>query len=129
MKSKEKIGIWMDHSEAHLIEFSLKKPEIQLIYRDHESMEANVHKYSEKQANNRKRNNQEAFYKRIWDVASDYDEVLLFGPTEAKSEFFNHIRSNRANDRVSIALRNKEKMTPDEMHDFVYHYFKPIMLP
>ena len=129
MKTEEKLGIWMDHSEAHLIEFSIDKVAIRTIHRDQSEKSTDDQKRSEKQANNKKRNQQEAFYKKIWAIAKSYKQVLLFGPTEAKSEFFNEIRADHANDNVTITLRNTGKMTAEEMHEFVYKYFKPIMLP
>jgi stalled ribosome rescue protein Dom34 len=129
MKVDTKLGIWMDHSEAHLVEFSIDKKDIRIIQRDHSEGAPDPQKHSEKQHNNKKRNYQEAFYKKIWTVAHDYKEVLLFGPTDAKTEFFNQIRGNHANDSVKVSLRSMGKMNHDEMHDFVYRYFKPIMLP
>lgn len=129
MELKEKLGIWMDHAEAHLVAFSIDKNDIRIIRCDHESMDNSAERHSEKQANNKKRNIQDAFYKKIWSQVRDYEELLLFGPTDAKTEFFNQIRTSHANDGVKISLRNTGKMSHDEMRDFVYKHFKPIMLP
>ncbi len=129
MKVDEKLGIWMDHAQAHLIAFSAHKTDIRTLFRTLPLADSHAQNQSEKHIHNKKRQLQEAFYRQIWDIAKQYDEVLLFGPTDAKTEFFNGIRSDHANNGVKITLRSVGKMTPDEMHDYVYKYFKPLMLP
>lgn len=119
----------MDHSAAHLIAFSIDKKDIHTISRDDFDGKMDAKEHGEKHANSKKRNLQEAFYKRVWSIAKDYREVVIFGPTDAKAEFFNQIRANHANDSVKISIRSADKMSHDDMHHFVYKYFKPIMLP
>ena len=95
MTTINKLGIWMDHSIAHLIEFSTDTFESKSI----ESAFTNQMKEdslakSEHIMHNKEQDKQQEFYKNIGDVIKDYEEVLLFGPTDAKKELFNILKAD-----------------------------------
>ena len=63
------------------------------------------------------------FYKNIAAVIEKYDEVLLFGPTEAKKELFNILKSDSKYSKIIIKVKNADKMNDLELHHFVKDYF------
>jgi hypothetical protein len=54
----------------------------------------------------------------------DNDEVILFGPTEAKSELLNIVRDNHLFDHIRIEVKPADKMTEIQRNTFVKEYYK-----
>lgn len=125
MENNKKLGIWMDHSIAHLIEFSSQISKTKTLKCDFSfhDKEKTLQK-SENEMHNKEQQKQLSFYKTIETEIKKFHEVLLFGPTDAKTELFNHIRKNHAFDSIKIECKNTDKMTDDEQHKFVSIYFK-----
>ena len=125
MKSTKQLGIWMDHSIAHVMEFTNgiivtttieSQPEIlgdqQVEYKD------------ESHSLNKEQRQLSSYYKELGDAILGNDDVLLFGPTEAKSELFNLLKDNHLFDAIKIKVESADKMTESEMKIFVKEYFK-----
>ena len=125
MKTKRQLGIWMDHSIAHLIEF----PEDQIGTTSIESraellVDEQISFMDESHMLTKEQEILSAFYKKITDKIKDYDEVLLFGPTDAKSELFNQIDSIHNLSMIKITIKTTDKMTDNQKHAFVREFFK-----
>ena len=92
MKSNKKIGIWMDHSSAHLIEFSETPFEVETIESKftHQEKEKSLAK-GESHLHQKEKQFLSDYYKKIAKVILNYDKVILFGPTNAKTELFNYL--------------------------------------
>jgi len=127
MESTKQLGIWMDHSTAHLMELSNgtivsntvgSQPELQdeqqIVYKD-ESHELN-----------KEQGQLTAYYRKLSDVILDYDEVILFGPTEAKNELFNLLKENHLFEKIKIAIKPADKMSESERNTFVKDYFQKV---
>jgi hypothetical protein len=50
--------------------------------------------------------------------------VVLFGPTDAKKELLNLVKTDHLFEGIKIEVKNSDKMTEDQMHTFVRDYFK-----
>lgn len=125
MKTVKKLGIWMDHSNAKIIEFTSDAKEIKTISSDFSSDDrAETLQRSENEMHNKEQQKQGTFYKNISLVIKDYDEVLLFGPTEAKNELHNLLKENHQFDKIKIEVKNSDKMNYKEQYTFVDEYFK-----
>lgn len=125
MKTVKKIGIWMDHTTARLIEFSSDVKEAKTIISDFTSQEKDeALRRSESEMHNKEQHKHATFYKNIAIEIKKFDEVLLFGPTDAKVELFNIIRENHSYDNIKIEIKTTDKMSYEEQHKFVRHYFK-----
>jgi len=125
MKAIKKLGICMDHANAHLIEFSDEaKPTatISLDF-DHQDKDETLQR-SESEMHNKQQHRQSAYYKKLAAAIKDCTEVVLFGPTHAKSELFNSLRQNHLFDRIKIEVVNTDKMTDNQQHEFVREHFK-----
>lgn len=125
MKSIKQLGIWMDHSIAHVIKLtngtietnSIESiPEIQgdeqIVYKD------------ESHSLNKEQRQLSSYFKKLGDVILGYDQVILFGPTEAKNELINVIKENHLFDKIKIDVESADKMTEIQRNTFVKEYFK-----
>ena len=126
MDNENCLGIWMDHSTANLIEFKTEPMEIKTIdskFTNQEKEDAND--LSEKLMHNKEQHEQADFYKKISEVIRNYDQVLLFGPTDAKKELFNILKENHLFSDIKIEVKNTDKMTTNQQIAFVKNYFAP----
>lgn len=124
MKIIRKLGIWMDHSTAHLIELSNGK----IVKKTLKITPAILGPLDNLRLNeNRKlstpHNHQSSFYKELSYVINDYNEVLLFGPSNAKTELFNLLKNNHRFDDTKISVQSTENMTDNQQDTFVKDFF------
>jgi len=124
MRNIRKLGIWMDHSNAYLMELAneiiVQKVVSELT--NHET-EFNFYK-GEKLIHKKEQHLQLSYYKKIGDVIKKYQDVVIFGPTDAKNELFNQIKTDHLFEGIKIEVKNSDKMTEDQMQNFVRDYFK-----
>ena len=125
MKTTKQLGIWMDHSIAHVIRLtngtiktnSIESiPEIQgdeqIVYKD------------ESHSLNKEQRQLSTYYRKLGDVILENDQVILFGPTEAKNELLNVIKENHLFDKIKIEVESADKMTEVQRNTFVKEHFK-----
>ena len=126
MKTKKQIGIWMDHSSAHLIVLSndSNEPTIILSKFTHKDKEHSLFVKGESLMHNKEQHQQAEYYKKIGESVKNYEEVLLFGPTDAKVELFNILRTNHLFADIKIEIRQTDKMSEYDQRNFVKEYFK-----
>ncbi len=120
MKTTKCLGIWMDNSAAHIIEPDQETPEIQVINSKFASDNSTK---GEHQMNNKAHQQQAEYYKELGEIIKNYDEVILFGPTNAKVELSNVLKENHQFDNIKIETQTAEKMTENQQHAFVKDYF------
>ncbi len=125
MKVLKKLGIWLDHSNAHLIEFSSEIKETQTITSDftYQDRKETLQR-SENEMHNKEQHKQVTFYKNLAVVIKKFNEVILFGPTDAKVELFNFLKNDAKYDKIKIEVKNADKMNDKQLHSFVRDYFK-----
>jgi hypothetical protein len=123
MKTSKKTGIYMDHVNAHLITFptELMEEEITSGF-THEEKASSLSK-SEHIMHNKEQHEQSTYYKKLGEAIRNYDEVLLFGPTEAKSELLNLLKTDHLFNDIKIVLENTDKLNEQEQQAFVNTYF------
>ena len=123
MEAIRRIGIWMDHSTAHLMEY---KTEIKANIIDseftHAEKEESISK-SEQLMHNKEQHKQAEFYHKLAKLIINFDEVLLFGPTEAKNELYNLLKDDHLYSEIRFEIRNSDKLTENQEHAFVKDYF------
>lgn len=124
MKASKKLGIWMDHSIAYIIEFTTMHFEIKTI----ESNFANELKNqslikSENLMHTKEEGLLLEYYKKISEVIKDYKRIILFGPTDAKIELFDLLSEDERFLKVKIEIKNTDRMTENQQYAFVNEYF------
>ena len=125
MKTLKKIGIWMDHANAHLIEFTDEVKPTQTITLDFDNQDKEeTLQRSESEMHNKQQQKQLTFYKKLGANIRDFGEVVLFGPTEAKTELLNLLRKDHLFDNIKIEVLNADKLSEKQQYEFVNEYFK-----
>lgn len=124
MRAKRILGIWMDHSTAQLSEWSNSnfmtetiesKPKLH-------AKEEDLYYKDESHRLNKERSRLDTYYKKLSDAILNYDEVILFGPTEAKDELANILKDNPHFEKIKIVVRPADKMTETEQHEFLKEF-------
>ncbi len=121
------LGIFMDHEHAHFIEFTTDPIETKTLDSKftNEVKEESIHN-GEKLMHQKERHEESEYYKQIGEVIKHYTQVILFGPTEAKTELFNVLRANHLFDKIRIEVKPADKMTDNQQHAFVKKHFHEI---
>src|SRR5450755_2577651 len=124
MSTAKDLGIWMDHSSAHLIEFTTDPMETNSIVSKftHEEKEQSFGK-SENLMHNKEQHEQSEYYKKLGEAIKNYENVILFGPTDAKTELFNVLRADHRFEKIKIEVKQADKMTENQEHAFVREHF------
>jgi ADP-heptose:LPS heptosyltransferase len=125
MKTLKKIGIWMDHSMAHITEFDSEIKETKIITSDFTFQDrVETLERSESEMHNKEQHKQATYYKNLAQIIKNFDEVILFGPTDAKVELYNELKDNHQFDKIKIEVKNTDKMSDKEQRNFIDDYFK-----
>lgn len=124
MKLEKDLGIWMDHQDAHLMEFTTDPIETKTIESKftHEEKEQTLGR-SENLMHNKEQHEQADYYKKLGEIIRHYDDVVLFGPTDAKVKLLNTLRKDHRFADIKIEIRQADKMTENQKHAFVKEYF------
>jgi hypothetical protein len=125
MKNIKQLGIYMDHSHAFLMELkngTILTNSVVSELSDHET-DFNFYK-GEKLVHKKEQYLQLSYYKKLGDIIKKYQEVVLFGPTDAKNELLNLVKTDYLFDDIKIELINSDKMVENQMQPFVREYFK-----
>lgn len=124
MKNTKRLGIWLDHASAHLIELTTTplKSKIILSAFTHDKKLHMLFK-SEKMMHNLERNLQKKYFEDIGEVIVDQHEVVLFGPSDAKIELYNYLKADSQFKDIKIEYKQADNMTENEKHAFVRNYF------
>ena len=124
MAKVKNLGIWMDHSDAHLMEFTIDPIQTQIIASGftHQDRENSLGR-SENQMHNREQHQQAEYYKKIGDEIRKYEWVVLFGPTDAKVELLNILAADQRFAKIKIEVEQTDKMTENQKHAFVKKHF------
>jgi len=123
MTIEKKLGIWMDHSNARVIEFAATmKTKIVSSDFTHQDKENSLER-SESHMHNREQHQLAEYYKKLGEVIRHYQSIILFGPTSAKVELYNLLRTNSLFSKIKIKVQQTDKMTDNQQYAFVREYF------
>jgi len=125
MKTTKQLGIWMDHSIAYLTKLTNGTIETSSIESVTEvNGDEQVAYKDESHSLNKEQRQLSSYFKKLSDVILENDEVILFGPTEAKSELLNVLKENHLFDKIKIEVKPADKMTEIQRTTFVKEHFK-----
>jgi hypothetical protein len=88
----------------------------------HEEKEQSSGK-SENLMHNKEQHQQSEYYKKLGEAIKNYENVILFGPTNAKTELFNVLRADHRFEKIKIEVKQADKMTENQEHAFVREHF------
>ncbi len=124
MKLKNKLGIWMNHSIAHLMDSSSDAFEVQTIeskFTQQKKMQALTKSESFMLA--KEKQELSSYYKKISEIIKNYKRVILFGPTNAKFELFDILGEDEQFIKIKIEIKNTDKMTLSQKNSLVMELF------
>jgi len=112
----------MDHSTANMINPGNKENHI-ITSNFSSAIKEEALQKGEKHMHNKEQQMLDAYFKEIADKIAGYDEVLLFGPTNAKVELYHYLQAESRFKQVKIDLEPADKMTENEKNAFVKKHF------
>jgi len=129
MTTAKRLGVWMDHASAHLSEFTTDPIQTRVITSKF-THEEKQHSFSlnENLMHNKEQQQQSEYYKLVAEQIRKYDEVILFGPTNAKVELANLLKEDHHYAKIKIDVQQTDKMTDHQQHAFVKDYFSKTLI-
>ncbi len=124
MKTKKQSGVWMDHSNAHIMSLNghqITSTRIESGF-THKDKEFALSK-NENLMHNKERQEQSSYYQLISKALLENDEILLFGPTEAKNELANLLKADQHFSKSKITIKSSDKLSENEQHAFVKKHY------
>lgn len=124
MKYKRKMGIWMDHSMAYIMILEDDKITTNTIKLESllpaKEQNMGVH---ERKMHDKEQTKLSLYYKKISEVIIAFDDVVLFGPTDAKTELLNLLKESHHFDKIKICAKTADKMSESQQQTYVKEYF------
>ncbi len=113
----------MDHSDAHVmkVDAEMKRRHIESNFGKDDKGETLGR--SENVMHNKEHGHHIAYYKALGEIIKDYDEVLIFGPTDAKKELHNYLAADSHFAKVKFDVQPADYMTEHEEHAFVRKHY------
>lgn len=123
MEAIKKMGIWMDYSMAYLMEFTSNPFEIKTV--ESTSFDTStIYPINTLPILLEKRKRLLfSYYNKIAREINNYDRIILFGPTNAKIEFFDVLSEDERFLKTKIEITNTDQMNAAEQHQFIKNYF------
>ncbi len=117
------LGIWMDHASANLMANTNPIETKTVVSTSVNQIKEETEGKGEKLLHNKVQQNLSVYYKKLGEVIKNFEEVILFGPTNAKVELFNTLKTDLHFEKIKIEIKQADKMTENQQHAFVRDYF------
>ena len=116
------LGIWMDHASAHLMDVTSDSIITNTLTSKftHQAKEDVLSK-GESHMHNKEQHQQSEYYKQLAEIIKKYQEVLIFGPTDAKVELYNILKADHHFDAIHIDIQPAQKMTEPESFIIIFY--------
>ena len=131
-----KIGVWMDHSEAKLIEPEKEVESIRTIHcgssgrerfpgESPDGIRLGHYRSSNKEYNKHRReeNANRDYFESLMTELKAYDKICLFGPTTATYEFSNYLSGKKGFTDKKINIQKTDYLTNPQLFKMVKEYF------
>jgi hypothetical protein len=114
----------MDHASARLLDWTTGTMETSVIDSKftHEEKSETLDK-SESLMNHKEQHEEAGYYKQLGAAIRNYDQVLLFGATQAKTELYNILRADHRFEKITIGVEPADRLTEPQQEAFVREYF------
>ena len=121
-----KVGIWIDHQKAVIVSASADSVTTKTLESDVESHP----RYSgqqdgggEKKYEERHTQHLDRYYDEVVRQLADADELLIFGPGEAKLELKERLRRSKAHSERAVGIETTDKLTDPQIVAKVKEHF------
>ena len=126
MKTQKTLGIWLDHENAHLIDLTSDKSNRIISSNFNFETKEEALSRSEHIMHNKRQQMNEAFYKEVGNEILKFNHVLLFGPTNAKTELSNYLNKDLHFKDIIIDIESADKMSDNKLVAFVKNHFEKV---
>jgi hypothetical protein len=127
MKRVKKLGVWMDHSIAYLMEFTNNPFEIKTIESQFSRDKNNFYLSESTQLSiNKDLATLYSYYNKIGEAIKGYQQIVLFGPTTAKVELFDMLSEDDRFLKIRFEIKDTDKMNAKQQNEFITKYFANI---
>lgn len=117
----------MDHTNAVLMELKDDTIVEKVIVSELTPEEKELSlKKSEKFLNKKKQYFQSKYYCKLLDIMRSFNEIVVFGPTDAKNELLNLLKLDHLYENIKILVIPADKMGKNQMHKYVRGIFDPL---
>jgi len=135
-KLEKKVGVWLDHTQAHFIDFSKGSAVVETAYSHKETqvrfsgehgtgieMGNNRSTNNEHHQHNREQKHMHEYYNMLTDRLKYYDDIFIFGSTTAKDELYNKLKGDKQFDEKSIVVQPADHLSENQMLATAKKYF------
>ena len=124
MSRTTKAGICMDHSFARIMEFSTLPMVIKTIQSKFTQEEKRLSlAISENFMHKKKLLHQTEYFKQLAEIIKKYEEVIIFGQTNAKFELLDVLVTDHLFDKIRIDLIITDYLSENQQNSFVRNHF------
>ena len=124
MKMNKKIAVYMDHFAANILEYTDAVKIVKIIKSGfNKDQKEKILQSGESLLYHKEQNLQKEFYAKLRAELLNYESVLLFGATNAKTELLNILQIDAKFLNVEFTLKNTDKLTDKEQVNFVNDCF------
>ena len=127
METDKRIGIWMDHLNAILIDANLGKITNTIESKFTHEVKVEALHHGESGMHHKEHQLQLNYYKQIAEEIAKYNTILLFGPTDAKQELHNYLMKQEHFKEIEMHVLAADKMTENEKIAFVRNHFNKVL--
>lgn len=129
------IGLWIDHKQAYIVHEGAEKPEVIA-----SNVEARV-RYSggtriggqynqrvdsELRYNDRFQHQLREYYENVIAAIRDAEQILIFGPGEAKLELEREIQKSKPLAKKVVKVETTDKMTENQIMAYVREFYEEL---
>lgn len=124
METSKKLAIYLDHSEAKLFDFDTNAIEFKTIKSNFDNQDKMaILQKGEGHLHNKEQHLRQKYFENLGKEILNFDQVLLFGSTDAKRELFNYLIKNKRDTKIKIWVENSDKLTDNQQLAFIKNYF------
>jgi len=124
MKKVKKLAVYLDHQQARLFDFGTNAIPFKTIHSDFYTQDKKkILQKGESHLHHKEQQFEQQYYTRIANEIANFNEVLLFGTTNAKTELFNFLIKNTHCVNCKFTVENSDSLTENQQLAFVNSHF------
>lgn len=132
---KRNIGLWIDRKQAYIVREGAEKPEViesniepRIRYSGGTRIggQYNQRVDSELRYNDRFQHQLREYYEKVIAVIRDAEQILIFGPGEAKLELEREIQKSKPLAKKVVKVETTDKMTENQIMAYVREFYEEL---
>jgi hypothetical protein len=140
MENYKQVGVWIDHSKAHLIGFKSGQAKLlETLDSPYESIKRidgegkDMTRFSpnpehasnnEHKKHNTTQNEINEYLRMMEHRLQPFEDILLFGPGTMKEKLKNRLKENKSFDGKWLSVESSDKLTDNQLLAFVRDFYK-----